>query len=82
MKLSREQIERIQKEAERYKSAVEKAGNAGVELWKARIDMSIALGEADSIDDMLGPGKVASWGDNNCACSARPIIGMEEVERR
>ncbi len=82
MKLSHEQIERIRKEAEQYKVAVEKAGNAAVELWKARINMAIAVGEAESIDDIIKPGDAVSWGDGNCQCSARPIIGMEEVERR
>jgi len=83
MKLSREQIERIQKETESYKSAVEKAGNAAVELWKSRIDMTIALGEVESIDDIIEPGDVVAWGDTNgnCPCPGRSI-GMEEIERR
>lgn len=83
MKLSREQVERVQSEAEAYKLAAKNLGKAATELWQARIDMSIAVGEADSLDDMIGPGKVASWtGGDNCSCRTALPVDMQEVERK
>ena len=80
MKLTREQIGAIQKEVQAYKSVAAKFGQAAVELWQARIDVAIATGQADSLDDFLDPGRVA-WGNDNCKCpGARSEIG-DVVER-
>ncbi len=71
MPLSKEQIERIKKEAVNYKSAVDQIGKASTELWKARIDMSIAAGGVESIDDLVKPGGAVAWGEihnGNCGC--------------
>ena len=66
MPLTREQIEAIKKEAENYKVAVDQTGKAATELWKARIDVAIAAGEATSIDDLVKPGDAVAWGNGSC----------------
>lgn len=80
MKLTKEQIGAIQKEVQNYKTAASKMGQAAVELWQARIDVAIAAGQADSIDELLHPGGSVAWGNDNCKCSTRPEIG-DMVER-
>lgn len=79
MGLSREQIEDVRKEAEKYKAATGQVGQAMVTLWQARIDMAIAAGEAETVDEMIKPPEIASWGDGNCGCNARLEPGMEVV---
>ena len=79
MGLSREQIEGVRKEAEAYKAATGQVGQAMVTLWQARIDMAIAAGEAETVDDLIAPPRdMAAW-NGNCNCMQEPIA--EEVLR-
>ena len=79
MGLSREQIEDVRKEAEKYKAATGQVGQAMVTLWQARIDMAIAAGEAETVDDLLKPPEVGLWDNGNCNCAARLEPGAEVV---
>ena len=73
MGLSREQIEGVRKEAEVYKAATGQVGQAVVTLWQARIDMAIAAGEAETVDDLIAPPRdMAAW-NGACSCMKEPI---------
>lgn len=81
MALSREQIENVRAEAEMYKAATSQVGKAMTTLWQARIDVAIAVGKAETVDDLLKPPSVAgTWGDDNCGCHARLEPGMEIMD--
>ena len=78
MGLSREQIEDVRKEAERYKAATGQVGQAMTTLWQARIDVAIAAGEAETVDDLLKPPSAMMW-DGNCDCKPKEV--MDPVNR-
>lgn len=80
MGLSRDQIEEVKKEAEKYKAATGQVGQALTTLWQARIDVAIAAGEAETVEDLLKPPEVALWDNKNCDCSARWEPGTEVME--
>lgn len=67
MPLSQEDLERIREEAERYKEAIVNTSNTAVELWHARIDMIMAAGGVESVDDIIARPE-PFWGNNNCDC--------------
>lgn len=79
MALTREQIEGVRKEAEAYKAATGQAGQAMITLWQARIDMAIAAGVAETVDDLIAPPRdMAAW-NGNCGCLKEPAA--QEVLR-
>jgi hypothetical protein len=71
MKLTRDQIEAVRREAEKYKGALADLSKAQVTLWETRIDMAIAVGDFD-LADLTSP--VAN--NKNCNCAV-PILGEE-----
>jgi hypothetical protein len=66
MGLSREQIEDVRKEAEKYKAATGQVCQAMTALWQARVDVAIAMGD----DDPTKPPEHGLWDSNtNCPCT-------------
>jgi hypothetical protein len=78
--LTEEQIRRIKLEAEKFKEKTTELGNAAVGLWQARIDMAIASGLADNIDDVIRPPLRTVWGDDNCGCIQLPPTRELEIK--
>jgi hypothetical protein len=74
MRLTRDQIEVVRKEAERYKEAVAELSKAQVTLWETRIDLALAVGEFDTSDLLSSP---RDWNEN-CNCAAA-IPGEEMI---
>lgn len=81
MGLSCEQIEEVRKEAEKYKAATGQVGLALTTLWQAHIDMTIATGEVETVDEITKMPDIVAWGDknSNCPCGARLEPGQEVI---
>jgi len=76
MALTQEQLTLIKAEAERFKELSAELSRVSVEMWQTRIDMVIAAGAAETVDDIITPPS-PFWGDTNCSCAARQLPGME-----